>query len=127
MKQDNKIIGRIGEKAAGEYLKKKGYEILESNFYTKFGEIDIIAMEKRSAQGGPITVFVEVKTKSGDEFGEPWEMVNQRKLQQVKNMAIVYLTKNGLGEVACRIDVVGVWLKDGEVDKVEHWEDVRVE
>ena len=127
MKQDNKIIGRIGEKAAGEYLKKKGYEILESNFYTRFGEIDIIARERRSARGGPITVFVEVKTKSGDAFGEPWEIVNKHKLQQVKNMAQVYLTKNGLGEVACRIDVVGVWLKNGEVEKIEHWEDTQIE
>ena len=96
-------------------------------FIPSLGRLILLPWKNESAQGGPITVFVEVKTKSGDEFGEPWEMVNQRKLQQVKNMAIVYLTKNGLGEVACRIDVVGVWLKDGEVDKVEHWEDVRVE
>lgn len=119
MKQDNKIVGGIGEKAAADFLKNKGYEILETNFYTRFGEIDIIA--KKDGKW----IFVEVKTKSGDQYGEPWEMVNQRKLQQVKNMAQVYLTKNGLGEVACRIDVVGVWLKDGEVDKVEHWEDVE--
>lgn len=126
MKQDNKKTGAIGEKAAGEYLKNKGYEILESNFYTRFGEIDIIA--KKNGKW----IFVEVKTKSGGTFGEPWEMVNQRKLQQVKNMAQVYLTKNGLGEVACRIDVVGVWLDPTSrkasrdaVAKIEHWEDVE--
>ncbi len=119
MKQDNKITGAIGEKAAQEYLKNKGYEILETNFQTRFGEIDIIV--KKDGKW----IFVEVKTKSGDAFGEPWEMVNQRKLQQVKNMAQVYLTKNGLGEVPCRIDVVGVWLVGGVVEKIEHWEDVE--
>ena len=126
MKQDNKKIGAIGERAAEELLRKKGYEILERNFQTKFGEIDIIAKEKRSALGGPITVFVEVKTKSGEEFGEPWEMVDERKIGRVRRMAELYLMKKKLGEVACRIDVVGVWLDiEGEVEKIEHWENVE--
>ncbi|MFA4859093.1 MAG: YraN family protein [Candidatus Margulisiibacteriota bacterium] len=125
MKQDNKKTGVIGEKAAEEFLRKKGYEILERNFRTKFGEIDIIAKEKRKGATLPITVFVEVKTKSGEEFGEPWEMVDGRKLEKVKRMAELYLMKKRLGEVACRIDVVGVWLDgEGEVEKIEHWDNV---
>lgn len=133
MKQDNKITGAIGEKAAEEFLKNKGYEILERNFQTKFGEIDIIAREKRPACAGrkgptlPITVFVEVKTKSGEKFGEPWEMVDERKLEKVKRMAELYLMKKRLGEVACRLDVVGVWLDiEGEVEKIEQWENVQI-
>ncbi len=125
MKQFNKAVGLIGERAAADFLRKKGYEILERNFKTKFGEIDIIAKEKRKGPTLPITVFVEVKTKTGEEFGEPWEMVNRQKYQQVKNMAQVYLTKNGLGETACRIDMVGVWLdSEHRLDKIEHWENV---
>ena len=126
MKRDNKKTGAIGEQAAAEFLRKKGYQILERNFYTRFGEIDIIAREKRKGRTLQITVFVEVKTKSGDQYGEPWEMVGRKKLRQVQMMAQVYLTKNGLGEIPCRIDVVGVWLKDGQVDKIEHWEDVQI-
>ncbi len=125
MKRDNKKVGAIGEQVAEKFLRKKGYEIIERNFYTRFGEIDIIAREKRKGRTLPVTVFVEVKTKSGDQYGEPWEMVGRKKLRQVQNMATVYLTKNGLGEVPCRIDVIGVWLDhDRQVDKLEHWENV---
>lgn len=125
MKQFNYLKGQVGEEAAEELLRKKGYQILERNFRTKFGEIDIIAKEKRKGATLPITVFVEVKTKSGEEFGEPWEMVDERKIERVRRMAELYLMKKRLGEVACRIDVVGVWLDiEGEVEKIEHWENV---
>lgn len=127
MKQFNYLKGQVGEKAAEEFLRKKGYQILERNFYTKFGEIDIIAKEKRKGATLPKTVFVEVKTKSGEEFGEPWEMVDERKIGRVRRMAELYLMKKRLGEVACRIDVVGVWLDiEGEVEKIEHWENVTL-
>lgn len=120
MKQDNKKTGAIGEKAAEEFLRKKGYQILERNFQTRFGEIDIICRKNN------VVIFIEVKTKSGDAFGEPWEMVNRHKLQQVKNMGEVWNIKNNW-QGLCRVDVVGVWLDGGEVDKIEHWEDVQIE
>ena len=124
MKQDNKKVGAIGEEAAALLLRKKGYQILERNFRTRWGEIDIIARVKWKGRTLPF-VFVEVKTKTGEQYGEPWEMINRNKYQQVKNMAQVYLTKNGLGETACRIDVVGVWLDlEHEVEKIKHWENV---
>ncbi|MCG2691888.1 YraN family protein, partial [Microgenomates group bacterium] len=54
---------------------------MERNFQTKFGEIDIIARQhlrgERSSHLGGVLIFVEVKTKSGEEFGEPWEMVDE--------------------------------------------------
>ena len=125
MKRDNKKVGAIGEDAAAQFLRKKDYQILERNFHTRGGEIDIIAREKRKDPIFPKIVFVEVKTKTGDQYGEPWEMINRNKYQQVKNMAQVYLTKNGLGEVPCRIDVIGVWLDlEHEVEKIKHWENV---
>jgi len=125
MKRDNKKVGAIGEDAAAQFLRKKDYQILERNFHTRWGEIDIIAREKRKDPIFPKIVFVEVKTKTGDQYGEPWEMINRNKYQQVKNMAQVYLTKNGLGEVPCRIDVIGVWLDlEHEVEKIKHWENV---
>ncbi|MDZ7586892.1 MAG: YraN family protein [Patescibacteria group bacterium] len=126
MKRFNYAKGQIGEEAAAEFLRKKGYQILERNFRTKFGEIDIIAREKQEEPFLPKIVFVEVKTKSGEEFGEPWEMVNKRKVGQVRRMAELYLMFKRLGEAACRIDVVGVWLDIlGEVERIEHWEDVQ--
>ena len=119
MKQDNWVKGLVGQKAAVEFLKKGGYRILATNFRSRFGEIDIVTEKDQ------VIVFVEVKTKTGDGFGEPWEMVNQHKLKQIRMMGEAYLTKNGLTDRACRIDVIGVWLnRDSEVTKLEHWDNV---
>src|SRR3990167_3301849 len=104
MKRDNWVKGLVGQKAAIEFLQKDGFRILATNFRSLFGE---------------------VKTKTGDAFGEPWEMVNQHKLGQIRMMGEVFLTKNGLNDRSCRIDVIGVWLnRDSEVTKLEHWDNV---
>ena len=119
MKRDNWVKGLVGQKAAIEFLQKDGFRILATNFRSRFGEIDIVT------EKDDIVVFVEVKTKTGDAFGEPWEMVNQHKLGQIRMMGEVFLTKNGLNDRSCRIDVIGVWLnRDSEVTKLEHWDNV---
>jgi len=74
MKSNNKVTGNKGEELAAGYLSKKGYKIIERNFRTRFGEIDIVCWD------GETLVFVEVKTKIGHDFGEPEEMVNKGKL-----------------------------------------------
>lgn len=101
-------VGQRGEDRAVDYLRAKGYKIIQRNFSTRFGEIDIIAMDK------DVWVFVEVKTKSTLDFGRPEEMVNRSKLERIKRMATLYL--NGREE-KCRIDVVGV-----VGSEVKHWE-----
>ena len=118
MKSQNKVTGNKGEELAATYLEKKGYKIRERNFRTRFGEVDIIC------QDGQALVFLEVKTKIGHDFGEPEEMVNKRKLSQVKKMGEVYLQDKGLN-VACRVDVVAIVLtSDGEVERLEHYQGV---
>lgn len=116
MKTFNRKTGRIGEDIAVKYLADKGYEIVKRNFSNKFGEIDVIAKYK------DVLVFVEVKTKKGDEFGMPEEMVGRGKLRKVKNMATIYLQGR---DVPCRIDVIAVVLsgEDG-VNRVTHYENV---
>lgn len=115
-KFDNKETGRRGEMLAAEYLVRKGYRIIERNFSTRFGEIDLIC------EHNGVVVFVEVKTKKGLDFGRPEEMVGRGKIRKVKNMAIVYLKGR---EVACRIDVVAVVLQDGEKrSEIKHYENV---
>lgn len=117
-KQQNKETGNRGETLAAEYLAKKGYKIVERNYRSKWGEVDIIAKDKN------IVVFVEVKTKTTDQFGEPWEMVNRWKVEQVKRMGELWCREfNWTGRV--RMDVVGVWLDD-EPPRIEHWESVEV-
>ena len=118
VKQLNKETGNKGEELATEYLAKKGYKILERNFRTRFGEIDIVCSDAQTL------VFVEVKTKIGHDFGEPEEMVNKKKIGQVKRMGEMYLLDHKL-DVACRVDVVAIVLKsDGTVEKMEHYQAV---
>lgn len=126
MRQENIKRGEIGERAAVKYLREKGYQIIKRNYRSRYGEIDIICENEGSEPSCKgVLVFVEVKTKTGDQFGEPWEMVGARKLGQIKQMATMYLKKERLGDRLCRIDVVGVWLRiDESVERLKHWENV---
>ena len=118
MKSRNKVTGNRGEETAVEYLKKHGFLIVERNFRTRFGEIDIVCRD------GQIFVFVEVKTKIGHDFGEPEEMVGKSKIGKVKRMAEVYLQDMKL-DVACRVDVVAIVLDiNGSVERVDHYQAV---
>lgn len=117
-KQQNKVTGNRGETLAAEYLVKKGYKIIQRNYRSKWGEIDIICKQEK------IIVFVEVKTKTTDRFGEPWEMVNHWKAEQVKRMGEVWCREyRWTGRV--RMDVVGVYLNEEE-PRIEHWESVEI-
>ncbi|MCL4390244.1 MAG: YraN family protein [Patescibacteria group bacterium] len=116
MKTENKNTGRLGENLAVKELEGKGYEILERNFASKFGEIDIIAKDKS------ILVFVEVKTKKGEDFGLPEEMVGPGKLRKIRNMATIYMK----GEILpCRLDVIAIVLaSDNSLVRLTHYENV---
>lgn len=117
-KQQNKVTGNRGETLAAEHLQIKGYEILGRNYQSKWGEVDIIAKINN------IVVFVEVKTKTTDKYGEPWEMVNAWKVEQVKRMGEVWCREYGW-EGRVRMDVVGVYLNE-EQPRIEHWESVDI-
>lgn len=123
-KQQNKVTGNRGEGLATEYLQKKGYTILERNYRSKWGEVDIIAKTKSETRNSKdeVVVFVEVKTKTTDRYGEPWEMVSHWKIEQVKRMGEVWCREFGW-EGRVRVDVVGVYL-DEEEPRIEHWESV---
>lgn len=90
MKIDNKKTGKLGEDLACEYLEKLGFLVIERNFSTRYGELDIVCLDKE------ILVFVEVKTKIGHDFGEPEEMVNKSKLTRVQRMGEVFIEMNNL-------------------------------
>lgn len=129
MKQNNRKTGSKGEEAAAELLRSKGYEILQMNYRNKWGEVDIIAKLKvQNAKLGEeeYRVFVEVKTKTEGEYGEPWEMIDAHKLKRVENMGHLWCEEFGWNGY-CQIDVVGVWLDiEGEVARLEHWENVQL-
>ncbi|MCX7793798.1 MAG: YraN family protein [Thermodesulfovibrionales bacterium] len=96
--------GIKGENLAINYLKKKGYKILERNYRTRAGEIDIIA----SKDG--MVVFVEVKTRSTDLFGAPEESVTKEKQERLKKAALYYL-KDLKNMPPLRFDVISIELK----------------
>ena len=72
-------LGKFGEDIAGKFLENIGYKIIDKNFKTKFGEIDIIAKDKNTF------VFIEVKTRNSDEYGAPQLAVNNYKKKRLKN------------------------------------------
>ena len=115
MKQLNKQTGGAGEHAAERYLLEKGYEYVARNFSTRLGEIDLILRDKADL------VFVEVKTKTSELFGTPEEMFGRGKYARVKRMAMLFLEGK---EVPCRIDMVAVDMRDGEVTAIRHYENV---
>lgn len=104
------LIGRWGEAAAADYLKKKGYKITGHSYRTRLGEIDLIAEDKRSI------VFVEVKTRRDDSFAKAREAVTAAKQRRLTAAALMYLAEHETDKNA-RFDVVEVYAPEG-VDTV---------
>ena len=110
-------FGTIGEKIAQIHLIKKGYKIINTNFYTKKGEIDIIAKKDNCI------IFVEVKTRTNLNYGTPAMAVNSTKMKHIKFAAKIYLALNKLKEHEIRFDVVEVIIMDGKC-KINHIEGI---
>lgn len=105
----NKELGRAGEDEAAYYLKKQGYVLAARNYRVKTGEIDIIAW-----QDPETLVFVEVKTRTGLQYGKPAEAVNYYKRRKLIRTAQWYLLEKHVDGCHCRFDVIEVYaMKDG--------------
>jgi putative endonuclease len=81
--------GRLGEDLAVSYLKDKGYFILDRNYHTKFGEIDIVATK------GNTIIFYEVKYRTNATFGFPDEAIHPAKREKIRKSIEVWITKKG--------------------------------
>ena len=108
-------FGIIGEKIAQGFLLNKGYDILETNFYTKIGEIDIIAKKDKCI------VFIEVKTRTSLKYGTPAMAVNSIKKKHIKSVAKTFLHLHRLSNSEIRFDVIEVFINEGkcEVNHIE--------
>lgn len=105
-------IGTSYEIKAEDYLREKGYKILETNYRNRSGEIDIIAKQ------GEYFCFIEVKYRATNDYGNPLESVDFRKQNQIRKVAMYYLMKNKLSEwTPCRFDVIAF-----EGEKMTHVE-----
>ena len=108
-------FGIIGEKIAQDYIRSKGYEVLEMNYYTKRGEIDIIAKQENCI------IFFEVKTRTNLKFGTPAMAVNAIKRKHIKSVAKTFLYLNKLHGHDVRFDVIEVFINNGkcEINHIE--------
>ena len=114
---DRQEVGKVGEKAARKFLKKRGYRIRETNFRCPHGEIDIIAQKKNCL------VFVEVRTKISLDFGTPEESITRAKKEKLITLALTYNNTHQNLPPLWRIDVVAIELDDkGKRKRIEHIE-----
>jgi putative endonuclease len=103
MKDLTKIItGKDGEKIAVSFLKKRGYQIIETNYRCILGEIDIVARENEEL------VFIEVKTRKSEELGYPEQAVGIKKQRKLSQLALCYLQGKKLTNVKARFDVMAI-------------------
>ena len=110
-------LGQKGERVARRFLQRKGLKIVAHSMRNIYGEIDLIAVDKRTL------VFVEVKTRSSNFAGEPAEAVDDKKQRHMTTAALTYLRKHRLLEHAARFDVVTlVWSDEQHFPQVEHIE-----
>lgn len=118
MKNFNKIkIGIKGENVATDYLLQKGYTIMEKNWRYKNFEIDIIAMQKNKLH------FVEVKTRTTQQFGNPEESIDARKMNALKRAAEAYLLTNNI-QTYIQFDVIAIKLNVNTAEEIFFIEDV---
>lgn len=102
----NLSFGKEAEAAAARFLEEQGYKLLRRNYKNKFGEIDIVAVDKG------VICFVEVKARHTALFGSPGEAVGGYKQRQISKAALCYLKENNLLERSGRFDVVTLLYKN---------------
>ena len=119
MTKERQKLGRGGEELAKRFLLSKGYKIVKRNFRAPFGEIDLIAYQKK------VLVFIEVRTKTSSNFGAPEESISLNKKKKISRLASFYLKAKRLNEneIDCRFDVVCLTLDKGDSYTIKLFKD----
>jgi len=123
VQQSSRTLGDLGERLAAEHLEKHGYRLVVANFKVPIGrntndaqvtgEIDLIAFE------GDTLCFIEVKTRTSDEFTGPLSAVDLRKQRQITRTARIYRRIFGIRDVKYRYDVVTIVIRRGRLPEIE--------
>ena len=118
MKPDHrKSLGKRGESIAAEFLEEQGYTILERNYRTPYGEIDLISKKNDSV------VFIEVKTRASSTLGPPEISITRRKAEHMRDAAEYYIQQHPNLNNDWRIDVVALQIQSADTPpKIEHFE-----
>ncbi len=113
--------GMRGEQFAVEFLASQGFQVIDRNFRIRGGEIDIIALEMDSQTKEKTLVFLEVKTRSSTDFGEPLEAIGYYKMRALIRATQFYKLKHPRLPDLMRIDAVSVLVNDvGQLLDIEH-------
>lgn len=107
-------IGRLGERAARKHLRRQGFKFLTANFRTERGEIDLVFRDR------DCLVFVEVKTRSSEEWGRPAAAVNAERRRRLTRAGLDYLRLLRNPQVKVRFDIVEVLIEDGAVGEIRY-------
>jgi putative endonuclease len=99
-------VGHQGEAIALKYLKKNGYKIIEKNYRSKLGEIDIIAKDQKTL------TFIEVKTRQSVRYGHPKAAITHQKQKKISMVALGYLKETNQSNHKARFDVVSIIIED---------------
>jgi putative endonuclease len=112
---DHNQTGAEGEKRAAEFLKEKGYQVLENNWRFKNLEVDIIALHQKTL------VIIEVKTRTGNVLGDAGHWVDRQKQKKLIQAANAYVEQNQLDN-EIRFDIITI-IQSGKEQKIAHLED----
>lgn len=116
-----KRVGEKGEQIAAGYLRGKGYQILDRNYTSRYGELDLVALDS------DCIVFVEVKTRTTESFGLPEASITPSKFEKIVNTGLLWLQDHPESPDDWRIDVVAIILnKNRRVDDIQQFVNVNV-
>lgn len=118
IKNQKLVIGKLGEEIARKYLENKGFEILTQNYRTKYGEIDLVSKDKNEL------VFIEVRTKTKEDFGMPEETLNRKKIAKLKRNALFY-TNRISWKGPFRLDALCLVLDEkNQPTRIDHYQNI---
>ena len=116
-----KKLGNWGENLALEYLTSKGYELLERNFHSRYGELDLIM------RVDDVLVAVEVKTRRSKKYGFAEYSITKKKIQAIADTMTVYLENNSELDQAWQIDLVVIESFGSEQPEIIHYQNVSLD
>ena len=118
MQNSKQVLGATGEEIAVDYLVSQGYVVFDRNWRSKSGEIDIIASEKFNSQDE--LIFIEVKTRSSRDYGDPIEAITATKYLRMYRLALEWLSENSASREAWRLDVISIVISRAQEIEIDH-------
>ena len=118
----NQKLGKLGEQLAKKHLLNKGYQFIQQNFRSKFGEVDLIFQDKETL------VFVEVKTRVGDKYGPPEKAITPFKIRHLIKTAYYFQLKNPSLPESCRLDAIAVQFDEAthKLQSINHYQNITL-